>query len=168
MASSLLNYSLNLEVGNTYTFNTIAPAILQATYTNAVLIAKGNYTLATSYSNVNALHINIYPVLINQPNGTSIYPNNPQAYEYYVFQLPSNLIVVLQSSWIIGNSIQLVTGLTLTINVNNLGGYSDVTRILNAISTLGYTNINSNVTNYVSSASSATTTTTSSTQSAST
>ncbi len=88
MASSLLNYNLNLEVGNTYTFNTIAPAILQATYTNAVLIAKG--------------------------------------------------------------------------------GYSDVTRILNAISTLGYTNINSNVTNYVSSASSATTTTTSSTQSAST
>jgi hypothetical protein len=141
----LINYNLPLNVGNSYTFNTIAPAILQGTYINAKLIAKGDYTVATSYANVNTLHNAIYPILINGATNLSIYPNDPQAYEYYVFKLPSNIYVVLQSSWIVAASIQLVESLSLNITVNQLTSYSDVTRILNAIATLGYTNITSNV-----------------------
>ena len=149
MASNiLLNYSLALDIGNVYTFNTIAPGILQAQYINAKLTAKGDYDLAVKFSNIVPLHNAIYPLLLNTPNGSSIYPNNPKAYEYYIFKLTSNITIALQSSWIVANSIELITGLGLNINVYDLGGYSDVTRILNAIYTLGYTNVDSNVVNY--------------------
>jgi hypothetical protein len=141
----LINYNLQLNVGNSYNFSTIAPAILQGSYTNAKLIAKGDYTIASSYANIYTLHNAIYPILINQSGGTNIYPNDPQAYEYYVFKLPSNIYVVLQSSWIIAASISIVESLSLNITVNELTAYSDVVRILNAIATLGYTNITSNV-----------------------
>jgi hypothetical protein len=144
----LLNYNLALTIGDIYNLNSIAPGILQATYSNAKLTAKGDYDLAIKFTNVNSLHAAIYPILINTPNGTSIYPNNPKAYEYYIFKLPSNITIALQSSWIVANSVQLVTGLGLSINVNNLGSYSDVTRILNAIYALGYTSIDSNIVNY--------------------
>ena len=156
MASNqvLINYNLPLNVGNSYTFSTIAPAILQGTYINAKLIAKGDYTVASSYANVYTLHNAIYPILINQATGTSIYPNNRQAYEYYVFKLPSNIYIVLQSSWIVSASIQLVESLSLTITVNGLNSYSDVTRILNAIATLGYTNLTSKVTSALNNTSS--------------
>ncbi len=168
MSSNLLNFNLDLQVGNIYTFNTIAPAILQATYSDAKLIAKGDYDLAISYANINALHSNIYPLLINTPSGTSIYPNDPKAYEYYIFKLPSNLKIALQSAWIVADTIQLVTGLYLTVTVNNLGSYNDVTRILNAIALLGYTNISSAVNNAVAPTSPATgTTSTTSTSSTS-
>lgn len=141
----LINYSLPLNVGNSYTFSTIAPAILQGSYVNAKLIAKGDYTVANQYANIFTLHQAIYPILINKNSGVSIYPNDPTAYEYYIFKLPSNIYVALQSSWIIGSSITQIQSLSLSITVNNLNSYSDVTRILNAIATLGYNSLTSSV-----------------------
>ncbi len=161
--ATLLTYNLDFSVGAVYNFNTIAPAILQASYQNAKLIAKGDYDLAISYANINALQANIYPILINQPNGTSTYPNNPKAYEYYIFKLPSNIIIALQSSWIVPGSVVEVVGISLTITVNGLNSYNDSTKILNAIAMLGYTNISSNITTYVPTTSSTGTPTTSST-----
>lgn len=148
-----LNYNLPLSVGNSYTFNTIAPAIISGKYLNAKLIGKVNYSVAMSYANIFTLHQAIYPILINQQNGTSIYPNDPEAYEYYLFKLPSNIYVVLQSSWIVAASIEQVQSLTLSITINTLQNYSDVTRILNAIATLGYTDISSNVASSLNSSS---------------
>lgn len=165
--ATLLTYSLSFSVGAVYNFNTIAPAILQASYQNAKLIAKGDYDLAISYANINALQANIYPILINQTNGTSSYPNDPKAYEYYIFKLPSNIIVALQSSWIIPGSVEEVVGISLTVTINGLNSYNDSTKILNAIALLGYTNISSNITTYVPSLSSSGTPTTSTTSASS-
>lgn len=141
----LLNYNLPFNIGNSYTFNTIAPAILQATYIDAELVARGDYNVATQYGNIFNLHQAIYPTLINQENGQNIYPNDAQAYEYFIFKLPSNIFVALQSSWIVANSIEEIQSLSLSMTVNGLASYTDVTRILNAVATLGFTDISSNV-----------------------
>lgn len=149
-SSLLLNYSLPLNIGNSYTFNTIAPAILQSTYIDAELVARGDYNVAQQYGNIFNLHQAIYPILISNEGGESIYPNNAEAYEYFIFKLPSNIFVALQSSWIIANSIQEIQSLSLNLTVNSLQSYTDVTRILNAIATLGYTDISSSVSSNIS------------------
>lgn len=147
----LLNYNLPMSIGNSYTFNTIAPAILQSTYIDAELVARGDYNVAVQYGNIFNLHQAIYPILISNENGDTIYPNDAQAYEYFIFKLPSNIYVALQSSWIIATSIKEIQSLSLNVTVNSLTSYTDVTRILNAIATLGYVDITSNVSSNISS-----------------
>ncbi len=144
----LLNFNLPFNIDNKYNFRTIAPAILQNQYKKALLIGKADYFIANQYANISALQQLIYP-LLNGNDETNIYPSNPKAYEYYIFRLPNCLLVALQSAWIIPDSIELCTELSLNIKVDNLQTNQEVSGILSAIASLGYVNINANVVTYI-------------------
>ncbi len=147
----LLNFNLCLFVGDTYIFKTNAPTVLQPEYINAKLIIKADYKVASQYANIQNLQNQVYPILLGLPNGPTLYPSSLDAYEYYVFKMPSGIIVVMQSGWIDNTSVRLVTGMSVNVNINNLSSYSDVSKILNALATMGYNQITSNVTEYLQS-----------------
>jgi hypothetical protein len=127
-----------LVVGNIYNFNTIAPGILNLTYTNVKLTGSVSYDVAIKYVNINALHASIYPLL-----GPS-FPNDPAAYTYYLFKVQSGDTICLAADWIDGSTVVVVQSLTLNITITSLPDLADITKILNAIKSLGYTDVTSN------------------------
>jgi hypothetical protein len=79
---------MNLQINQTYNFNTLAPALLGAKYTAAKLIGIFDYKTALGYINPDAVNANVYPLL---PTGTS---SDVSAYTFLRFQTASDATVV--------------------------------------------------------------------------
>ena len=122
--------SLNLVINNVYTFQTLAPAILNATYRNAKLEASYNFQTATKQQNVEALYRAIYPVL---PPGT---PSDPATQIYHRFITESGERVILADNWINGGTVITVTSLSFGARIVN-ATIEDRERVRKALSHLG-------------------------------
>lgn len=123
----------SFSVGNTYSFNTLAPSLLGATFVNAKVIGIIGYDLAVTFTNVDLKQRAIYPLL---PQGTV---SDPKKYNYILFQTQSNINVVLALEWIDQNTIESVDLSTLEITVPNVS-YSDSNKIREMLSLLGFSN----------------------------
>ncbi len=122
----------NFVIGQTYTFNTLAPAILGANFQNVKLVAILDYNTAMKFNNVAQQNQVILPLL---PKGT---PTDPSQYVYLLFSTQSNTTVLLAYNWIDPSSIAQSQSISLNITVNNVGT-PDITTISNALSLMGYT-----------------------------
>ncbi len=125
----------NWQIGSTYSFNSLAPAVLGAAFTNVQLLSIMNYQTATQFSNVAQQAQVIYPLL---PQGT---PSDPTSYVYLLFKTSTNTNIVLAYTWIDPNSIVVAGGITITVTVNNASN-ADVTTIRDQLTLLGYTSFN--------------------------
>jgi hypothetical protein len=130
----------NFVLGSTYTFNTLAPAILGSNFENVILKAIMDYDTAMNFSNVALTNKTIYPLL---PTGT---PSDPTQYQYYKFLTSIGTSIILASPWIDNTSVTLSSGIIIHVAVNNVG-IPDIARIQNALSFMGYTNFQITSTN---------------------
>lgn len=103
--------SLNLVINSVYSFQTLAPAILGATFRNAKLEASYNFETAMKQENVAALYRAIYPVL---PPGTS---SDPGSQVYHRFISESGQKIFLADNWINGATVVTVTSLSFTVRI---------------------------------------------------
>lgn len=125
--------SFAYNIGYTYTFNTKAPGILQATVKNAKLMAILDYETAKMYDNIDLKFRQIYPVL---PAGT---PDTPESCIYYRFLSESGEKIILADQWIDETTIDTVNFINFQVTVTN-AALSDISRVRDAMTALGYTN----------------------------
>ncbi len=124
---------MNLTLGTTYTFNTLAPSILGAIIQNAKLVSMMDYESAKHYDTVDLKYRAIYPLL---PVGT---PDQPEHTVYYRFISESGEPIVIAESWIDQSSLESVDFVNIQVLIQQTN-LSEVTRLRNALNALGYTN----------------------------
>lgn len=105
--------SLNLSIGSTYTFNTLAPAILGAVIKNAVLEMSCSFAAAMKFENVKLKYQQCLPAL---PDGT---PTDPSGVVWYRFQSESGEFIFLAEPMIDAVSLDVQTNLNFTVSVIN-------------------------------------------------
>lgn len=125
--------SYQFEIGKVYTFNTVAPGILQATVKNAKMMASLDYETAKMYENIDLKFRQIYPVL---PSGT---PNTPEACVYYRFLTESGEKIIIADIWINESTIDTIEHITIQTTLVN-ASLQDMNRIRDAMNALGYAN----------------------------
>lgn len=121
------------ELDNVYNFNTLAPAILGADFKRVTVLAILNYSIASTFINIETNHVNIYPYL---PEGTV---NDPKSYQYLLIKTESGETTVLALPWINLDTVTKITGQTLTIKINDVAG-TDATKVRDSLILLGFTN----------------------------
>lgn len=102
------------NVGNTYSFSTLAPAILGETYSTVQLVGEMDFKRAMKEQDVQAKHRQIFPLL---PPGT---PDDPRQYTYLVFRDLQDRETVLGYPWIDQNTIVVATSQTLNLTIPNM------------------------------------------------
>lgn len=122
------------QIGKTYTFNTLAPTVLESVMKNVKIMSIMDYDLANSYINVDLVQKAIYPLL---PIGT---PNNPKDYVYVLFMTEAKIKSVLAIDWIDVNSIQEITSATINVRING-AALEDIPKIRDTLKLMGFTNL---------------------------
>lgn len=125
--------SYNFAIGSIYTFNTLAPGILQATVKNAKLTSILDYETAKMYINADLMFRQIYPAL---PAGT---PDHPESCVYYRFTSESGEKIVLADQWVDTTTVENVKNINFQVTVTN-GSLADITNVKNMMNALGFTN----------------------------
>lgn len=124
---------MNLTIGTTYTFNTLAPSILGAVIQQAKLVSILDYGTAKQYDTIDLKYRSVYPLL---PVGT---PNQPDSTIYYRFVSQSGEYIILAEQWIDESSIETIEFVNIQVLFQQ-ASLSDVQRIRNALNALGYSN----------------------------
>jgi len=119
------------ELDGVYNFDTLAPAILGASFKKVTILAIVNYSVASSYINIESNHVNIYPYL---PVGTV---NDPKTYQYLLVKTQTGESTVLALSWINLTTVVKVTSQIIKITVNDVT-VSDSVKIRDSLILLGY------------------------------
>jgi len=125
--------SYPFEISKVYTFNTLAPGILQATVKNAKFMAAMDYETAITYENVDLMFRQIYPVL---PPGT---PDDPASCVYYRFATESGAKIILADIWIDEGTIDTIEHINFICTVTN-ASLQDMNRVRDVMNALGFTN----------------------------
>lgn len=124
---------MNLTIGTTYTFNTLAPSILGAIIQQAKLVSILDYETAKHYDTIDLKYRSIYPLL---PAGT---PDQPDSTIYYRFISQSGEVIIIAEQWIDESSIETIEFVNIQVLFQQ-ASLSDVQRIRNALNALGYSN----------------------------
>lgn len=131
------------QLGSVYSFTTKAPGTLNLTYTNVLCRAKLSYMDAVKSYKIAAIWAAIYPYL--SKDGANTIQNNPAAYDYYVFQTGLDTTVALALPWINSNSIQLISSISMNINMYSLNNLSDAENVIRILKAAGYRNFTTNI-----------------------
>lgn len=128
----------NFKLGKIYRFSTHAPAKLGATHTSMEVMAILRYSQAIKIdAQLGTIHAAVLP---NLPNGAS----NPTQLSYVLFKDGQGNEDVYATVWIDESSVVEMVSLTGSYIVPNIG-IVDHTKILEAISLLGYSVSNSSL-----------------------
>jgi hypothetical protein len=119
------------EVGTTYSFDTLAPGILGASFKNVRLLGKNRYEVARVFGRIDQMHRQVYPEL---PPGI---PDDPKEYLYLLFIDSQGAKILLGEPWIDASSVVTSGALTLTITVPNANS-QDITTISRSLTLMGY------------------------------
>lgn len=127
---------MNLLLNKVYTFSTLAPSVLGATFSNVKVEGIVTYSEAIKNIPVDSMHANIYPLL---PAGT---PANYKDYIFVVIRSAANIKTTLAYPWIDEQSVRLVTKTSLQYNIVD-AGEEDKVKIDKFLKSLGYTTFTS-------------------------
>jgi hypothetical protein len=122
---------MNLLLNKVYTFNTLAPSVLGATFSNVKIEGIVTYSEAIKSIPVDTMHANIYPLL---PPGA---PANYKDYIFVVIRSAANIKTVLAYPWIDETSVRLITKTSLQYNIAD-AGEEDKIKIDKFLKNLGY------------------------------
>lgn len=100
----------HFESQKTYSFDTLAPAILSASFKNVTKVGELSYELAMQKENIALQYRQIFPSL---PVGTL---DSPEKAIYHVFKTEAKEYVVICEQWINLNTIVLVEGVSFSIH----------------------------------------------------
>jgi hypothetical protein len=124
---------MNLDIGKTYTFNTVAPSILGTSIKNAKLVAVLDYQTALSFDNIDLKYRSIYPLL---PANTQ---DTPELNIYYRFQTESGEKIIMADIWIQESTIETIEHVNFQILFTQ-ASMKDIPRIKDALNAMGYLN----------------------------
>lgn len=127
------------DIGQTYSFNTLAPAFLGSAIAHAKLLSIMDANTARKFEAIDQKFAQIYPTL---PVGT---PTDVNSVMYYLFQQQNGTNVVIADPWIDKTSIELIELITITATVAR-ASLSDVDKVRIALSSAGITDFTVNVT----------------------
>lgn len=122
---------VNLEIGSSYKFSTVAPSILGSEYKNMVLLSMMSSGEAVQFIDVHGIHAQI-----QQLPGICV-PCRATDLHYLKFRTPNNNFVYIAQEYITG--IQLISNKSLVITINNYTA-SDFIIIQEALRKLGFEN----------------------------
>lgn len=117
-----------------YSFDVHPSAILGTGFKNVTVQAILDYQSALSFSDLEALHVNVFPHL---PPGT---PNRPQDFDYLLLRTESGDSTIIGIPWIVEETIELVESLKMNVVIDGVGS-SDIERVRACLSQNGYNNI---------------------------
>lgn len=124
---------MTFRVQKTYSFDTLAPAILGSQFINATMLGELSYELAIGRENIALKYRQIYPAL---PPGTL---DNPTKARYFVFKTESGETTVLCDQWINLDSVKEITGINFTVSfIQALP--EDIVNVRQLLSAAGYNN----------------------------
>lgn len=106
-----MNY--NLQLGNAYNFELLAPAILENGYKNAIVVAIFDFQTAIAFEDVVPKHAAAYPSL---PAGT---PINPRDLVYFKIKTSTGETRVLAFDWL-ANEPTLVRNIKAVVTIPNI------------------------------------------------
>ncbi len=102
------------ETGNTYRFDTMAPSILGATYTDMLCDSDISYLTLSKSVSIATLHQQVQPYLPTSKR------KPPEKSRYIAFiHVPSGVVHYFAKEWIVENSVSLVQDKALTLIIKN-------------------------------------------------
>lgn len=122
---------VNFEIGSSYTFNTVAPSILNSEFKNMVLKSIMSASEAVQYIDVYSIHSQIKQL----PNLNI--PTRASDLHYLKFLSPNGGYVYIAREYL--TSVQLVSNKQLVVTINNYTA-SDYTLIEETMRKLGFEN----------------------------
>jgi hypothetical protein len=129
----------NLIINQLYSFSTLAPSILGASYSSVRLVSIMDYASAVQNKNVELLQKQVEPYLLP---GT---PTDVKKYQFYKFQTraavgptPAEYIVVADE-WVTTEGFVAVTSVDAVVRINNVDAVADIAIITEQLRLLGYT-----------------------------
>ena len=123
----------NFEINNTYSFQTLAPAILGGRFVRAVYSGKLSYQHAAMMQpNLLERYRRIYPSL---PTGTA---DAAKSCSYHIFTTQAGDTSVLCEQWIDFESVEVIEGIDAVVRLQGLST-QDPQHIRNLLNEAGYT-----------------------------
>lgn len=120
------------ETNATYSFETLAPAILGAKHKNAMCTGELSYgTAVRAGYNVGALYRDIY---VHLPVGT---PDTPKLLRYYEFKTEAGGDLIVCEQWVDSSTIEKLEHLDVTMEFNRISP-SDLKQITDLLRASGY------------------------------
>lgn len=118
-------------IGKVIRFETTAPAILGARYTDAKVMAILDAGTATLFSDILALHSAVYPYL---PVGVQ---DDYSSYNYVKLEMPDKSIMILGIPWISESSVQVIVSTDIIVKLKGRG-HQDVDLVRQALLANGF------------------------------
>ena len=128
------------KVGNHYSFSTYAPAILGQEHKRMLLMAVGNYQLASMFDNVDIKLNNIKAYLGDRA------VKDPTKDTYLVFSTESGSKLVFGVSWINLNTLEQSTSQVVVATIDSVSA-SDAGRIREVLAMAGFNKVTTVVNN---------------------
>lgn len=119
-------------IGNSYTFDTAAPAVLGTQIKNAKLLSVLDYETARMFDNIDIKFRTIFPLL---PVGT---PDTIELSTYYLFKAESGEKIVIADIWINKSTVVEVGFIQFQVSFTK-ASLADIDKVRNNLVSLGYT-----------------------------
>lgn len=126
--------STSFQTRKVYSFDVHPSAILGTAFKNVTVQAVLDYQSALSFSDLEALHVNVYPHL---PAGT---PNRPQDFDYLLLRTEGGDQTIIGIPWIVDETLELVESLKMNVVIDGVGS-ADIERVRACLSQNGYNKI---------------------------
>ncbi len=123
----------NFKPRGVYSFDTLAPGVLPASFNNATVLGVIDYEMASSLVDVMAIHVNVRPHL---PEGT---PDSPEDLDFIQIKQGTEK-TVLAIAWINEASIQRRVSLSARALIEDVTA-DDLLRIREALVSNGFDKI---------------------------
>lgn len=121
-----------LTLGNSYTFDTAAPAILGTQIKNAKLLSILDYETARTFDNIDIKFRTIFPLL---PAGT---PDAIELTTYFLFKTESGEKIVIADIWINKSTITEIGFIQFQVMFTK-ASLADIDKVRANLIALGYT-----------------------------
>lgn len=130
---------MEFKIGTYYNFSTYAPSILGQEYKKLLLMAIGDYKLASMFDNVDIKQNAVQGYL---PSGSN---TDASKESYLVFRTETQSIIVFAMSWINMSTIESAVYSMVVVTVESASA-EDATRIRQILAAAGYNKVTTSVT----------------------
>jgi hypothetical protein len=127
----------DFQAGQTYSFQTVAPALLGNNFQNMLVQAVLNYDVAALFADLQAMHRNIYP-LVQEFDPTIV--NDPTQYTYLRVVGVGGVPQIIAVQWIEPSTITAIASQSAYIVIPNVL-QSQVATIQAALVGIGLVNV---------------------------
>lgn len=129
---------MDFTIGNYYTFSTLAPAILGQEHRKMLLMAIGDYRLASMFDNVD-VKLNAVAGYLGQDSNMSASKD-----VYLVFRTETNAVMVFGKSWLNMATVESASTNIITVTVEGASN-DDASRIRQILARAGYNKVTTTV-----------------------